>query len=96
MNEERANGYIVRTPGVCGGSPRIDGSRIRVQDVSILYEEAGNTPEQMHEAFPTVTLAQIHAALAYYFDHRDAIHADIAEEKRFAEEFKRQHPESVR
>jgi uncharacterized protein (DUF433 family) len=96
MSKETPNGYIARTPGVCGGKPCIAGSRIRVQDVAILYEEAGNTPAQIHEAFPSVTLAQIHAALAYYLDHRDEIQAEIAEDDKFVEEFKRQHPESVR
>jgi uncharacterized protein (DUF433 family) len=96
MNKEIPNGYIVRTPGVCGGKPCIAGSRIRVQDVAILYEEARNSPEQIHEAFPAVTLAQIHAALAYFLDHRDEIHAEIAEGEKFAEEFKIKHPNWVR
>jgi uncharacterized protein (DUF433 family) len=96
MSKETPNGYIVQTPGVCGGKPCIAGSRIRVQDVAILYEEAGNSPEQIHEAFPSVTLAQIYAAIAYFLDHRDEIHAEIAEEEKFAEEFKIKHPNWVR
>lgn len=96
MSKETPNGYIVQTPGVCGGKPRIDASRIRVQDIAILHEQLGNSPEQIREAFPSVTLAQIHAALAYYFDHRDEILAEIAQGENFAEEFKRQHPEWVR
>ena len=41
-----------------------------------------------------ISLAQIHAALAYYYDHRDEIHAAIEEERRFVEELKAKTPPS--
>jgi uncharacterized protein (DUF433 family) len=95
MTKEPINGYIVQTPRVCGGKPRIDGSRIRVQDIAILYEETGD-PGQIHDAFPSVTMAQIYAALAYYLDHRDEIRAEIAAGEKVADEFKTKHPNWVR
>ncbi len=88
--------YIVSTPGVCGGKPRIDGHRIRVQDIASAYEVHGGAPEEICQWYPGITLAQVHSALAYYFDHRDEIQADREEERRTVEEFKRNHPESVR
>ncbi len=86
---------VVMTPGVCGGKPRIDRLRFKVQHVAVEHE-AGLTPQQIVEAHPILTLAQVHAALAYYFDHQAEIKADVEEDDRFAEEFRRLHPASVR
>lgn len=95
MNDHR-HGYIVRTPGVLGGKPRIDGHRISVQHIAIDYERLGMSPEEIRSAYPTLTLAEVYAALAYYCDHRAEILADIAAGEKFVEEFKGQHPDSVR
>ena len=46
------------------------------------------TPAEIAATYPTITLAQVHAALAYYYDHREEIQAAIAEEDRFVEEMK--------
>ena len=88
--------YIVKTPGTCGGKPRIDGTRIRVQDVAIEHDSQGLSPEEICREHPGLTLAQVHAALAYFYDHLDEIHAEIAADRQFAEEFRRQHPDSVK
>ena len=48
----------------------------------------GMTPTEIVVTYPTITLAQVHAALAYYYDHRDDIQAEIEEEHRFVEEMK--------
>lgn len=88
--------HITRTPGICGGRPRIDGHRIRVQDIAVTHEHHGMSPKEICEQYPTVTLAEVHSALAYYYDHRDEIQADLQEDDRLEEEFKRLHPEWVR
>src|SRR5205807_695445 len=77
MSTEMTYGYIVRTPGVCGGKPRIDGHRIRVQDIAIDYEQLGMSPDEICDAYPALTLAKVHAALAYFYDHREEILGDI-------------------
>jgi uncharacterized protein (DUF433 family) len=51
----------------------IAGTRVRVQDVYVDAEVLGKTPDEIVASIPHVSLAQVHAALAYYFDHRDAI-----------------------
>jgi uncharacterized protein (DUF433 family) len=79
---------IVSTPGVCGGRPRIDGHRITVEDVAIWHERMGLSPDEIISAHPTITLAEVHAALAYYFENRERIDADIREGERFVEEMK--------
>lgn len=68
---------IVSTPETCGGRPRIAGTRISVQNVAIDYK-AGVTPEEIVKDKPHLSLAQVYAALAYYFANQDAIEADIA------------------
>ncbi|HEY5864126.1 MAG TPA: DUF433 domain-containing protein [Candidatus Tectomicrobia bacterium] len=86
---------IVSTPGTCGGKPRIAGHRIRVQDIAILHEDYGYSPDAILHYYPSITLAEIHAALAYYRDHRAAIRQDIAADDAFVEAFKQQHPEKI-
>jgi hypothetical protein len=41
------------------------------------------------EQYPTITLADVHAALAYYWDHRGEIEQAIAAEHALYEEFQR-------
>jgi uncharacterized protein (DUF433 family) len=86
--------HIVRTPGTCGGKPRIDGHRIKVEHIAVCYERMGMSPDEIVSAHPTITLAQVHAALAYYFEHKEEIDADIEEGKRFVEELEAKSPPS--
>ncbi len=86
--------YIGIKPGYCGGEPHILGHRIKVRHVVVWHEQMGMTPTQIAATYPTITLAQVHAALAYYYDHRDEIHAAIEEERRFVEELKAKTPPS--
>jgi uncharacterized protein (DUF433 family) len=79
---------IVSTPGICGGRPRIDGHRIQVEDVAIWHERMGMSPADIVAEFPSITLAEVHAALAYYYENRQRIDADIEDAKRYAEEMK--------
>src|SRR4051794_12042016 len=69
--------YVVRIPDVCGGRPIIVGTRLTVQFV-IEQLAAGDTPNDIVESFPTVTLAAIHDAISYYYDHQHDIDDDIA------------------
>jgi hypothetical protein len=41
------------------------------------------------DQYPTITLADVHAALAYYWDHREDIERAIAEEHTLVEELRR-------
>jgi uncharacterized protein (DUF433 family) len=78
--------HIVSTPGTCGGKPRIAGSRIQVKHLAIMHQRQGMSPEEIVSEFPHVTLADVHAALAYYHDHREAINAEIAADRAWYEE----------
>ena len=87
--------HIEITPGVCGGKPRIAGHRIRVQDVYVWHELQGQTPEEIVADFPQLTLGDVHAALAYYWDHKDEMHRRMAEDEAFVEELRRDSPPSL-
>ncbi len=80
---------ISRTPGVCGGKACIAGHRVRVLDVVAWHEHQGMTPDEIVSHFPTITLADVHAALAYYFDHIEEIQQEMRAERAFVEEARR-------
>ena len=84
--------HIVATPGTCGGKPRIAGTRIRVQDIYVWYELQGQSVEEIITSFPHLTIAGVYAALAYFWDHRDAILDQIKEQERLVADMQRQHP----
>jgi uncharacterized protein (DUF433 family) len=75
--------HIEKTPGVCGGRACIAGHRIRVQDIVVLHEMRGMTPKAIVAEYPGITLADVHAAMAYYYDNQQ----EIADEFRKAEEW---------
>jgi len=74
--------YVTKTPGVCGGKARIEGTRVRVNNVACLHKE-GATDEKIREAYPDLTPAQIHAALACYYDNREEIDAELEADAHF-------------
>ena len=74
--------YIVKTPGVCSGQPRIAGTRIKVKHVYTWVERMGMTPAQVVADYPHLTMAQVHAALAYYWSHESEIQHDIENEEK--------------
>jgi uncharacterized protein (DUF433 family) len=88
--------HIEIVVGAGGPKARIAGHRIRVQDVVIWHEKLGMSPDEIVYDYPTITLADItladmHAALAYYWDNREEIERAIAAEHAFVEEFRRKH-----
>ena len=81
--------YIVQDPGFCGGKPRIDGTRLKVQHIAVEFERMGMSPDQICSEHPGLTLAQVHAALSYYYDYKTEIDAQIRADHNFAEQMHR-------
>jgi uncharacterized protein (DUF433 family) len=79
--------HITTDPDVCHGRPCIAGTRVRVMDIVAAHEQ-GVSPAELQDYFDTrpLTLGEIHAALAYYNDHKDEVEADFAEAERIAAE----------
>jgi uncharacterized protein (DUF433 family) len=70
--------HIMRDPDVLGGKPHIEGHRIAVHHIAWWYSQ-GESAEALSGEFH-LTPAEVHAALAYYYDHKDAIDREIAQE----------------
>jgi uncharacterized protein (DUF433 family) len=88
--------HITKDPEICSGKPCIDRTRIRVMDIAALKRE-GYTPEKMLEMFSVpLTLGQVHAALTYYYDHKDEIEASFAEGHESAIESERKRAEFLK
>ncbi len=76
------------------GVARIGGTRFKVIHLVKSMMAWHPTVQQLHEAHPDLTLAQIHAALAYYYDHKAAIDAAIERETREFDEARAAAPET--
>ena len=87
--------HIEKTPGTCGGRARIAGHRIRVMDIVAQHEKWGRSPDEIVDTYPGISLADVHAALAYYHDHRDEIEAEF-EKDRLADEYGRTQPSKLK
>ena len=84
--------HITRTPGVCGGRPCVANTRIRVHDIYAWHELQGRSPDDIVTSFPQLTLADVHAALAYFWDHRDEILADLKADEALVASLKARFP----
>jgi uncharacterized protein (DUF433 family) len=87
--------HISRTPGICGGRACIAGHRIRVLDIIVWHEKRGYSPDEIVGLFLGINLADVYAALAYYFDNRDEIEADLRAEAQAAEWVKANIPSKI-
>lgn len=74
------------------GSPTIAGTTMKVVELVLAQRAYGWSPEELHFQFPHLTLGQIYSALAYYWDHQDAIDEDIADRLGRVEGFRAEHP----
>lgn len=68
--------HIEITPDLAGGEPRIAGHRIKVREIVAWHERQGKSIDEICAEYE-LSLADVHAALAYYFDHRESIDRDI-------------------
>ena len=64
---------------------RVGGTRVRMDTVITAYQHSG-TPEQIHVKYPSLSLADIYAVLAYYLQHRTEIETYLTERRRLMQE----------
>ena len=74
--------HIEVTPGIAGKKPRVAEHRITVQNIVIWHERIGKSIDEIATEYD-LTLADVHAALAYYYGHRSEIDCDIEESEAF-------------
>lgn len=71
--------------------PILTGTRTKVVLIVLDHVCGGWDAQQIHRQYPHLTLGQIHSALAYYYDHKAEIDADIQRRERLVEEMKAKH-----
>jgi uncharacterized protein (DUF433 family) len=74
---------IVRNPGIIGGKPHIQGHRVGVHRVAGWWK-LGRSIEEIGEELPTLSSAEIFAALAYYHLNKAEIDGYLEEERAVA------------
>ena len=79
---------IERSPEIRKGRPCIAGTGVTVRRIAG-WHNLGLSPEEIAARIEHLTLAQIHAALAYYYANREEIDSDIEQEEAVAEEILR-------
>ena len=80
--------YIVSNPDVRSGSPCLRGTGLRVSDIVGPAVFHGQTPDEIAAGFQ-ISLAAVHAAFSYYYDHQDEIRADWERDSSRIEEARR-------
>ncbi len=87
--------HIEINPEICGGKPRIAGHRIKVQDIVIWHEKIGMSPDEIVSQYPSISLSDVYAALAYYHDHLKEIREQIQIDEAFVRELQIKTPSLV-
>lgn len=91
MNAET---YIVSSPDVRFGKPHISGRSVTVSDIVLQYNRLGLSPEEIAVDYD-LPLAAIHAALSYYYSHRDEIEQSIATNAEALAALARERPSAI-
>jgi uncharacterized protein (DUF433 family) len=86
---------LARSPDICGGRLRINGTRMTVNQIVVWYKQ-GYTPEEIADQYPHLTLAQVYTALAYYHANREEIEVDLAAEKIEADRLEQTYQQTLR
>jgi uncharacterized protein (DUF433 family) len=81
---------ISRRPEIRGGRPCIAGTGVSVRRIA-QWHNMGYSPGEIANNFGHLSLAQVHAALTYYYANKAEIEADLETEERLTEELERQH-----
>ena len=95
MAEKSLDEHIEITVGVAGGKARIAGHRITVQNIVVWHERLGRSADEIASEYD-LSLADVYAALAYYFDHRAEIDRAIEASDAFVEALHRSTPSKLR
>ena len=80
--------HIETHPQRCGGKPCVAGTRIRVWDIYVWHVLRGQSPEEIVHNFPQLTLADVHAALAYFWEHQEEIRQQMKQSEDLVERLK--------
>lgn len=65
--------------------PIITGTTMKVVELITSVKAYDWSPQELHDNYPHLTMSQIHSALAYYWDHKEEIDADMERREQYAE-----------
>ncbi len=71
------------------GTVRVAGTRVRLDTIATAFQ-LGDSPEVIHEQYPTVSLPDVYAVVSYYLRHRAEVDAYVEENRREAEALRRE------
>ena len=83
--------YISIDLRIAGGQPVIRGTRMKVMDIAIKYEFMGLSADRIIDEYPHLKLEQIHDALSYYYENKDAFDKKYREDQSFLTQFKKKY-----
>lgn len=76
------------------GRAIVAGTTMKVVELIAAQFAHGWSPEELHFQYPHLGMSQIHSALAYYWDHKPAIDAEIDRRYQSAEKLRQEAGES--
>lgn len=65
--------------------PFIAGTTMKVVELITSVFAYGWSPEELHFQYPHISMSQIHSALAYYWEHKNEIDADMERRLEYAD-----------
>jgi uncharacterized protein (DUF433 family) len=87
--------HIVTNLNIRGGKPHIAGHRITVADIVIWHEMKGLSADEIATQH-NISLVNVYAALAYYFDNQHLIEISMNDSERFIDILKEQNPSKLK
>lgn len=87
--------HIVTNLNIRGGKPHIAGHRITVADIVVWHEIKGLSADEIATQY-NISLVDIYAALAYYFDNQHLIEVSMNDTERFIDILKEQNPSKLK
>jgi uncharacterized protein (DUF433 family) len=74
--------------------PLIAGTTMKVVELVMAQRAYGWTPEEIHINHRYLSMSQIYSALAYYWDHRQALDEDIQRRESYVQQLEQEAGES--
>ena len=68
--------------------PFIEGTSMKVVELITSVKAYGWSPEELHFQYPHVSMSKIYSALAYYWDNKERIDADLKKRFEYAEKLR--------
>jgi uncharacterized protein (DUF433 family) len=81
---------ITRTPGIKGGTPHIAGTGVTVRTI-VRWHRSGLLPEEIAIRIGHISLAQVYAALAFYYANQEEMDREMAQEEEESDRIEREH-----